>query len=697
MNIDIFNTDRKYRVIYADPAWQFNNKNTGGSMTSSAEAQYTVTSLADMAALPVSKLADDHCLLVMWWVGSMPQEAIDLCKAWGFRLVNMNGFVWRKMTKRWLSHFGMGFTTRAGSESALIGVRGKLSELIKDRAVRAVIEAEVGKHSQKPNEFRVAIQKMCGDVPRIELFARESAAGWDCWGNEAPEAEATSAPVNPLADIEPLADWRNFPAVKAVMYQVDEVELLTPSNTNLLAGYVRDIIDSGSDDATTLTCATDMASRLLHPEPCAERMVPDKEAKPVVAVALNISDMGAKIAEVEKAYRGYREEFGIEDHQVIVNNSGGKDSGATELLARAIVGDNYRSVAADTGNEHPITIEHLKTLHLQRGGSPVEIVSADYTQEMFDKRREAITKAWQRKQIVMAGAYRGIVMPSLARADTAFAELWRNRANSLGWGDFETPLDAALSALHRSGNPFLDMALIHGGFPLGRQRFCTDELKIQVVFDKVLSPLLDAGKDVVQWSGVRADESEKRATYDRFSEDKRDSSGHLFNFLPIHKWTAADVFALYRHFGVKPNPLYSKGMERVGCMPCILVAKNELAEVAARWPEEIERVAKWEQQVAMVSRWIHWMMVGHVDRRQFKSLGDNAKLGVNARLPHRSFVVDVEAYKGTCMLGPRGNVIGGSIYDAVEWAKTGKGGKTYDLVTAAIDTEVCSSKYGLCG
>ena len=450
------------------------------------------------------------------------------------------------------------------------------------------------------------------------------------------------------------------------------------------------------------------------------------------SAALHISDISAKIAEVEKSYREHCDEFGITDHQVIVNNSGGKDSGATELLARAILGENYRSVAADTGNEHPTTIEHLKTLHLQRGGAPVEIVSADYPQELFDKRREKIAKTWRRKQVVMAGAYRGIVMPSLARADTAFAELWRNRAKALGWGEFDTPLDAALSALHRSGNPFLDMALLHGGFPLGRQRFCTDELKIQVVFDLVLSPLLDASRDVVQWSGVRADESEKRATYDRFSEDKRDSGGHLFNFLPIHQWTASDVFALYRHFGIKPNPLYSQGMERVGCMPCILVAKNELAEVAARWPEEIERVARWEQQVAMVSRWIHWMMVGHIDRRQFKDVTVNLsstlaqdtdedgelafgsdglpvmveierirkvkqKLGINARLPHRSFVVDVEAYKGTCMLGPRGNVIGGSVHDAVEWSRTGRGGKTYDLVTRAIDVEVCSSKYGLCG
>ena len=187
MNIDINNPPRKYRVIYADPAWQFGNRNTGGTMKSAAEAKYTVTSLADMAAMPVEQLADEHCLLVMWWVGAMPQEAINLCKAWGFRLVNMNGFVWRKLTKTGIPFFGMGFSTRAGSESALIGVRGKLGELIDDHSVRAVIEAKVGCHSQKPHEFREAIEKLCGDVPRVELFARDAAAGWDCWGNQAPQ------------------------------------------------------------------------------------------------------------------------------------------------------------------------------------------------------------------------------------------------------------------------------------------------------------------------------------------------------------------------------------------------------------------------------------------------------------------------------------------------------------------------------
>jgi N6-adenosine-specific RNA methylase IME4 len=185
--IDINETNKKYRVIYCDPAWQFSNRNTGGSMTSSAEAHYTVTSVKDMAALPVANLADDHCLLVMWWVGSMPQEAIDLCRAWGFRLVNMNGFVWRKLTKKQgIPVFGMGHATRAGSESALIGVRGKLGQLIKDKSVRSVIEARVGRHSEKPHAFREAIEKLCGDVPRVELFARAAATGWDCWGDQAP-------------------------------------------------------------------------------------------------------------------------------------------------------------------------------------------------------------------------------------------------------------------------------------------------------------------------------------------------------------------------------------------------------------------------------------------------------------------------------------------------------------------------------
>ena len=139
MNVDIFNTNNKYSVIYCDPAWQFSNKKTGGSMSSSAQDQYRVTSLDDMKKLPVSELAENDCALIMWWVGSMPQEAIDLCKSWGFKLQNMNGIVWRKLTVKGLPFFGMGFTTRAGSESCIVAYRGKQSNLVKNRNVRAAM------------------------------------------------------------------------------------------------------------------------------------------------------------------------------------------------------------------------------------------------------------------------------------------------------------------------------------------------------------------------------------------------------------------------------------------------------------------------------------------------------------------------------------------------------------------------------
>lgn len=422
--------------------------------------------------------------------------------------------------------------------------------------------------------------------------------------------------------------------------------------------------------------------------------------------AIHLSDVGALIKEVKKSYKNYLIAYDLDNPEVIVNNSGGKDSGATDLLAMAILGDNYRSVAADTGNEHPLTIEHLKSLHEQRGGKSVEIVSASYSQEAFDKRRKTVEKQWLKKQKIMAGTYKGIIMPSLGNPDTKFSELWRNASFNLGWGEYETALDAFRDAFVRSGNPFLDMCLLHGGFPLGRQRFCTDELKINVVMDKVITPILenDHDKEIVQWSGVRADESDKRSRYQRFSEDERNPEGRLFNFLPIHRWSSADVFAIYKYFGVEPNPLYKKGMGRVGCMPCILVKKEELAEIAARFPSEIERVERWEKQVAKVSRWMHWMIVGHVNRRQFieRSIIDGKqtrtyrKLGNNIKFK-KGYQLDVEAYRGSCMLGPRGGVAGTNIHEAIEWSKTGRGGKVYDLVTACMNAEVCSSKYGLCG
>ena len=94
----------------------------------------------------------------------------------------------------------MGFWTRAGSESAIIAVKGKPK--VASRSVRAVGNYDtesldeilgrgvfsgaypIGQHSEKPNEFREACVELAGDVPRIELFSRKRVKGWAVWGNE---------------------------------------------------------------------------------------------------------------------------------------------------------------------------------------------------------------------------------------------------------------------------------------------------------------------------------------------------------------------------------------------------------------------------------------------------------------------------------------------------------------------------------
>ncbi|AZZ98790.1 MT-A70 family methyltransferase [Pseudoalteromonas sp. R3] len=199
---------QKYSLIYADPAWQFNSKKSGGSMKSGAAQQYDTMSLEQLKTMPVSEIAADDCILVMWWVNAMPEEAIELVKAWGFELKNMNGFVWNKLTVKGLPFFGMGYWTRAGSESAIIAIKGKPK--VASRSVRAVGNCEMDaselfapitftgnypilEHSRKPDEFRQKCAELAGDKPKIELFARTQAPGWQVWGNEVDKFKSDAA------------------------------------------------------------------------------------------------------------------------------------------------------------------------------------------------------------------------------------------------------------------------------------------------------------------------------------------------------------------------------------------------------------------------------------------------------------------------------------------------------------------------
>ena len=172
------------QILYVDPPWKHSDANSNGSR--GAAHKYPVMSMGELFALRplIDSLAAPDCLLAMWWVSSMPKEALDLAWVWGFDLWNMNGLVWHKQTKTGKEFFGLGRSTRPSAESCLFARRGRPKRI--GMGVRQAIHAPVREHSRKPDEARDRLVTLMGDVPRIELFARQRAPGWDAWGNQVP-------------------------------------------------------------------------------------------------------------------------------------------------------------------------------------------------------------------------------------------------------------------------------------------------------------------------------------------------------------------------------------------------------------------------------------------------------------------------------------------------------------------------------
>lgn len=170
--------DKKYQIIYADPPWSYW---LGGRKN--ASRHYNCMKIEDIYNLPIAKLTDDNCTLFLWSTFPMLPECIETIKRWGFRYVT-GAFTWVKMNKTGFGIFtGCGNYTRANAELCLLGIKGTLKR--ESRSIGQVIMTPVMSHSRKPDEIvRNRIIELCGDLPRIELFARRKVEGWDCWGNE---------------------------------------------------------------------------------------------------------------------------------------------------------------------------------------------------------------------------------------------------------------------------------------------------------------------------------------------------------------------------------------------------------------------------------------------------------------------------------------------------------------------------------
>lgn len=310
----------------------------------------------------------------------------------------------------------------------------------------------------------------------------------------------------------------------------------------------------------------------------------------------------------------------------VISMSGGKDSQATihyaqESVDPVVPWEDVILLAADTGNEHQLTYDHWDYIeqHFQK---PLKRLRRSFDREIAGKREYVLNK-WPEKG----------VPPDV--------------------------VERAAKILTPTGNPYLDLCIWKGRFPSRKAQFCTQFLKTEPMVEYQME-LLDAGFAVWSWQGVRRNESQSR----RYAKEFEEVGGGLYIFRPLVRWKASDTFDAMAACGSKPNPLYTLGMTRVGCMPCINAQKEEIREIAARFPEVVDRIEEWESIVCMA---------GKGQRGDISSFFPNP---------------DREAH-----LDKRG------IRKMVEWSKTSRGGRQFDMMKAVEmdgDAGKCTSSYGLC-
>ena len=182
----VVGSQTKYQIIYADPAWDFKGGGIyqdSGRKDRSISSQYKLTKTNDMAKLPIKDITDKDAFLFMWCTDSHLKQGIELMEAWGFRYSTI-AFIWVKQYASGSLCSNVGRWTMKNCEIVLLGLKGTPLKYKKAKNIKQLVMAERTGHSVKPDEVRNRISQLCGDLPRIELFARKKTDGWDVFGNE---------------------------------------------------------------------------------------------------------------------------------------------------------------------------------------------------------------------------------------------------------------------------------------------------------------------------------------------------------------------------------------------------------------------------------------------------------------------------------------------------------------------------------
>lgn len=181
-----FTAGKKYKTIYADPPWQFQNRTGKVAPEHKRLARYSTMKLEEIKSLPVSEIANDKSHLYLWVPNALLPEGLEVMRAWGFEY--KTNIVWEKVRKDGMPDGrGVGFYFRNVTEILLFGIRGdKNRTLDPGRSQVNLIRSMKKEHSRKPDEF-VSLIERCSPGPYLELFARGDREGWDMWGNQATE------------------------------------------------------------------------------------------------------------------------------------------------------------------------------------------------------------------------------------------------------------------------------------------------------------------------------------------------------------------------------------------------------------------------------------------------------------------------------------------------------------------------------
>ena len=163
----------KYRVIYADPPWQYGDERSG---MGGAVDHYSTMSIEDIKALSVKELAEENAVLFMWATAPLLKEAIEVVEAWGF--VYKTHVIWNKVKPN------MGNYVSPRHELLFIATKGSCTPDVNERPNSVQTIERTGRHSEKPEEFRNIIETLYTYGNKIELFARKSVEGWEVFGNE---------------------------------------------------------------------------------------------------------------------------------------------------------------------------------------------------------------------------------------------------------------------------------------------------------------------------------------------------------------------------------------------------------------------------------------------------------------------------------------------------------------------------------